>query len=643
MRYLTKSRFKVALSCPTKLFYSGKADYANTMVDNDFMAMLADGGFQVGELAKILHPGGHEIASKNNAEALVETSEWMQRDNVVLFEPAFAVDGCLVRVDILIKRGHNIEVVEVKAKSFDSTEPGFEGKRGGIASGMRPYLQDVTFQKHVVSRALAGHTVTASLLLADKSRKATVNGLNQMFKVRRNGRSTTVIVKPEALGLTEKDSVLCKVSVDHLANQLLSEPFEFPGGAEPLPSLVERWGQAYAQDERIEPVIGSHCGGCEFRADLGGPLRSGFHECWMQATGWTVENFPERTVLDIWNFRGKQRLIEEGKLKLSHVSEDDIRLKDGDAQGLSHSERQWMQIDGLSEEDKQRGFYLDDQGLLMEMAQWTYPLHLIDFETAALALPAHQGRRPYEQVAFQFSHHVMEADGSVRHEDEFLLTEPGVFPNYDFVRSLRAALIKDNGTVFRWSHHENSILNAIKQQLHEDEAPPTDSKQLIEFIDMITNDAPRSMVDLADVARRRYFHPYTQGSCSIKKVLPSVMQSSVFLAQRYSAACYGNQGSDGIPSRNFQEMTWWTEKVGVVQDPYKLLIQTGSTLPEAEINQGGAAINAYMSLQFENMPLEQRAPINAALLRYCELDTLAMVMVLQAWKHWVAESKENLA
>ena len=635
MRYLTKSRFKTALTCPTKLFYTGKADYANTMADNDFLAMLADGGFQVGELAKLMHLGGHEVASKNNAQALAETAEWMQRDEVVLFEPAFAVDGCLVRVDILIKRGQSVEVVEVKAKSFDSTEPGFEGKRGGIASGMRPYLQDVAFQKHVVERALPGCTVTASLMLADKSRAATVDGLNQMFKVRREGRSTTVIVKPEARQLTEHDSVLTKVSVDHLVNQLLSAPFGFPGGEAPLPRLIEQWGGAYARDERIAPVIGSHCGGCEFRAELGGSLRSGFHECWMQATSWTPQAFPERTVLDIWNFRGKQRLIEEGKLRLSQVTDDDIRLKDGDADGPSHSERQWMQIAGLPAEHRERGFYLDDEGLLSEMTRWAYPLHLIDFETAALALPVHKGRKPYEQVAFQFSHHVIESDGSVRHADEFLLTEPGMFPNYAFVRGLRAALSKDKGTVFRWSHHENSILSAIKRQLLDDSAPPPDVQELIEFIDAITKSGPRAMVDLADVARRRYFHPDTQGSCSIKKVLPSVMRSSVFLAERYARPCYGSGGPGGIPSRNFRDMAWWvTTDDGKVRDPYKLLLQDVG-IPEAAINQGGAATTAYMLLQFEDMAPAQRAEMNAALLRYCELDTLAMVMILQAWQHWI--------
>ena len=36
-RTLSKSRFTLAMECPTKLYYSGKKDYANTKGDNDFL------------------------------------------------------------------------------------------------------------------------------------------------------------------------------------------------------------------------------------------------------------------------------------------------------------------------------------------------------------------------------------------------------------------------------------------------------------------------------------------------------------------------------------------------------------------------------------------------------------------------------
>ena len=636
MRYLTKSRFKLAIACPTKLNYTGKPDYANTMADNEFMAMLADGGFQVGELAKLMHPGGHEVTAKNNADALAQTAQWMQQDTVTLYEPAFAADGCLVRVDVLVKRGDVIEIIEVKAKSFDSTQPDFGSARKSISTGMLPYLQDVAFQKHVVQRAHPACTVTAALMMPDKSKVATVNGLNQWFKVQRQGRQMQVLVKPAALALTDADAVLCKISVDHLVNEILAGEIAYPGGQAMLPALAKDWAAAYAQDQRIAPSIGMHCGGCEFKASLGGPLRSGFHECWMQANHWGADDFAGGTVLDIWNFRSKQKMIDAGRKKLTSVTQDDLGIKDA-ADGLSNSQRQWLQIGGLPPECVDDGFYLDRDGLANEMTAWTYPYHLIDFETASVALPFHQGRRPYEQVAFQFSHHVLESDGSVRHQDEFLLAEPGVFPNYAFVRALRAALIGDHGTVMRWSHHENSILNAIKTQLLEDAAPPDDMAALIDFIDSITKGGPRAMVDLADVARRRYFHPSTHGSNSIKKVLPSVMSSSDFLKTTYGQPCYGAAKGDArsVPSCNFTDMVWWRCSEEGVSDPYKLLLPDTASADTPAVNQGGAATNAYLCLQFEDMPDAPRRATEKALLRYCELDTLAMVMILQAWQHWI--------
>ncbi|WP_365705604.1 DUF2779 domain-containing protein [Novosphingobium sp.] len=73
--------------------------------------------------------------------------------------------------------------------------------------------------------------------------------------------------------------------------------------------------------------------------------------------------------------------------------------------------------------------------------------------------------RPYESVAFQFSHHVMEVDGSLRHANEFLLAEPGSFPNFEFARALKEAVSQNAGSVFRWAEHENTILKHILTQL----------------------------------------------------------------------------------------------------------------------------------------------------------------------------------
>ncbi|OQW85926.1 MAG: hypothetical protein BWK72_19805 [Rhodoferax ferrireducens] len=633
-RYLTKSRFKLALSCPTKLYYTGKPDYANANDDNEFLAMLADGGFQVGELAKLMYPTGIEIKSKNSAEALAETALHLAQDQVILFEPAIAHGNFLVRVDVLIKRGTVLEVIEVKAKSYSGDPASLSGKRKAIAADILPYVQDVAFQKYVTQLAFPHSTVSAHLLMPDKSKHATVNGMNQLFKVRRNGRNIDVLIDDRARQPGLAETVLTCVSVDHLANEVLNNDIDISGGQGSIQQLSNLWADAYERDERLTPIIGAQCGRCEYRADPGSDKASGFHECWKLANQWRDEDFAHGTVLDIWNFRGKDKLIQAGVVKLNQVTDEDIKLTDDDFGPLTHAQRQWLQINGLPDDCLQEGYYLDRAGLAHEMQSWTYPLHLIDFETAAVALPFHTGRRPYEQVAFQFSHHVLEHDGSVRHADEFLSGTPGELPNYAFVRALREALRHDLGTVMRWSHHENSILNAIKTQLTMDASPPNDTADLIAFIDNVTKGGERAMVDLADVARKHYFHPSTKGSCSIKKVLPAVLQSSPALKATYSQPVYG--AKDGIPSKNFVNMVWWQQDVNKeVLDPYKLLVaELGNDAPDEEvegINQGGAASYAYLRLQFEDLSDPERLSIERGLLRYCELDTLAMVMILQGW------------
>ena len=77
-RYLTKSRFKIGLECPTKLYYEGNKEYANQNIEDSFLMALAEGGFQVGELAKYYYAGGHMIGSLNYAESLAETKPYAE-------------------------------------------------------------------------------------------------------------------------------------------------------------------------------------------------------------------------------------------------------------------------------------------------------------------------------------------------------------------------------------------------------------------------------------------------------------------------------------------------------------------------------------------------------------------------------------
>jgi hypothetical protein len=96
-----------------------------------------------------------------------------------------------------------------------------------------------------------------------------------------------------------------------------------------------------------------------------------------------------------------------------------------------------------------------------------------------------------------------------------------------------------------------------------------------------------------------------------------------------------------LGSKNFKpEHVWLGYEDGEVVDPYKNLDKPFEDWdPEferksdiEEINNGGAALTAYGLTQYTDMTDQERDTIKKALLKYCELDTLAMVMVYEHLK-----------
>lgn len=657
-RYLTKSLFTLAVECPAKLNYTGRPEYANRKVNDAFLQALADGGFQIGELAKLMFPGGVAIAGNRHEEQLEKSQRLMEHEEIILYEGAIAFDGLFARVDVLRKVGQAVELIEVKAKSFDSSDQHpFRTATGRISAEFLPYLQDICFQQLIFSKAYPDLTVSSHLMLVDKCYPCSVDGLNQRFKISRDATGAPrVAVLPGTNEHSIGKPILRKVNVDEYINELLSTPLMSQGLSGHFEEVILEWAEHYQKNQRIPSRIGAQCAKCEFHNEGDLKKRSGRHECWSEALGWSDEQLVRPTVLDLWNFRRKQELMDRKIFFLSSINKSDINPSKGPT-GLSASLRQWMQVSG--EWPGGGAFYLDRDLIRSEMEAWEYPLHMVDFETARVAIPFFKGQRPYANIAFQFSIHTIERDRSVQHRAEFLNAKPGENPNYEFARKLKSAL-KEQGSVFMWTPHENTTLNAILEELQNNTNKPDDAEDLILFLRSLTKgkeidgtprQGRRMMIDLCDIASRAYFNPGTQGSSSIKKVLPATMQQSEYIRDKYSKPIYG--ASNGIKSHNFKDFVWWRIDRGNIIDPYKLLHpifddhETDSLLESQSdysltIAHGGAATMAYASLQFEDMPKEKRAAIEFGLKRYCELDTLAMVMVVEAWRDWSSDTHNSI-
>jgi hypothetical protein len=653
-RYLTKSRYKLGRECPTKLYYTRKDEYPNSKLDDPFLEALADGGYQVGELAKQYFPGGHDINTLDYEEAEAQTNELLKQENVVIFEPAIRYKNLFIRIDILVKQGNHFDLIEVKAKSYDSHTDSFIGTRGGLNGEWAPYLFDVAFQNHVLANAYPDAEINNYLLLADKNAKCRTDGLNQKFRITRDVNNRKGVAVHHSL--TDKDlsyRVLTQVPVDDVVDHIQSQSYTSGRG---FSEEIQYLANSYENDDKIQPVIGRHCKDCEFickREDEEIGKKNGFKECWIESNKWSDQEFDEPNILEIWNlnYRTRDKLFEEGKIKISEVSPEDLNTNDDDKPGLSRSQRQWLQIEKLQNDDTTP--YFDADGMKAEVDTWTFPLHFIDFETTMVALPFNNSRKPYEGIAFQYSHHMVHQDGMIEHAGQYINIDRGVFPNFDFIRSLKAELENDDGTIFRYANHENNFLNLISGQIQDMADEIDDADELIAFIKSITHSpnnsdevwrGERDMVDMLELVKRYYYDPAMKGSNSLKAVLPAILNSSIFLRSKYSHPIYG---TPEIPSLNFPASWQWVETDGdIVKDPYKKLPRLFQDISdknmdilshEDELANGGAAMTAYARMQFADMSDEERNELTEGLLRYCELDTFAMVMLYEAWLDMIIE------
>lgn len=659
MKYLTKSHFIQAQFCPTSLYYSSRrALYKNSNLEDPLISALAEGGLQVGSFARALFEGTH-ISTLDTEQALAETEEQLSKNEVILFEPAFLWNRMLVRVDVLIKRGEHVEVLEVKAKSCrGGSEEQFLGKKGQVLRKWRPYLDDAAFQHHVVANRRPQWAVSTSLLLVDKSSSCPADGLHQKFLLGRlpDGRAACQLTKP-LTDEEESSDILVRVPLEAVMHELTNSPGYGPGGEWLLSDWAEFLVKRHAAGERIWTPLHKGCAHCPFRPRSitpGEGVRSGFDECWRHQANFTDEDFLNPTALEVWNARAKGDWLAAGRTRMKDLSIDDFPHEITTPGAMEAQERRWIQVRKAVDRDDTMELR---QGLAEEMASWRYPLHFIDFETMAPAIPMHAGSKPYEMLAFQFSHHMVHADGRVEHAGEFIDDRLGAFPNFEFVRNLRDELEGDRGTVFRYHNHENTVLRTIRKQLLDD-TTIEDSPVLVSFIEGITQPGSkeateltagsRNMVDMHRLVRNYYYDPDTGGSNSIKKVLPAVLRRSDFLRQRYSQPVYGAKGE--IPSRNFSGITWYVERENGVIDPYELLPPLFPELSrhdqllllhreedgeDSAIRHGGAAMTAFARMQYCEMSQAERDILRAQLLQYCELDTLAMVMIFEAWREWL--------
>ena len=206
----------------------------------------------------------------------------------------------------------------------------------------------------------------------------------------------------------------------------------------------------------------------------------------------------------------------------------------------------------------------------------SYPLYFLDFETYQQSIPEYPGIKPYQQIPFQYSLHYIEGKDKELLHKEFL-SEASIDPRRTLAESLIKDIPKDVCTLAYNMMFEKMVIKNLAK----------DYPDLKEHLMNIHDNMKDLMIPFKD---REYYTKDMLGSYSIKYVLPALFPND--------------------PSLDYHNLE--------------------------QIHNGSEAMSTFATLG--SLSKEEQKIVRHNLLKYCELDTYAMVKI---WQKLLEVTKEE--
>ena len=268
--------------------------------------------------------------------------------------------------------------------------------------------------------------------------------------------------------------------------------------------------------------------------------------CWKEQ-----RNIPEYSIFNIFPLSKKSKALEFYKKGIVNIKSIPSSEKLTKAQKIK--------VDLV----KVNKVVVDKKAIKLFLKSFSYPFYYFDFETYQQAIPKFAGVKPFQQIPFQYSLHIMRNSTKLDHVE--FLAQSGSDPRDDLVKQLISDIPPDVTVLAFNASFEKSVLVELSKQF------PKYKKHLQNIIN--------NLVDLAEPFRKKYYyHPEMKGKFSIKIILPLL-----------------------VPE---------------MEKEYENL----------EIQNGSEAMQSFANLE----KINDQNQINRTrknLIKYCELDTLAMVKI----------------
>ena len=274
-----------------------------------------------------------------------------------------------------------------------------------------------------------------------------------------------------------------------------------------------------------------------------------------------TRNLPKPNVFDLSILGSKAQIIKFEKYYDGKISFEDLQNEDLQERAIEQIKFELNNLEPKIDKDVIKDI----------LHSLKYPLYFIDYETYTTAIPEIIGTKPYQQLPFQYSLHIISKEGAPIEHREFLAE----IDDKDFIKHFAESLIKDlpeNGSVIIYNKSFEPVRNKEIAEMYPE------FKYEMERIN-------NNMVDfLEPFKKRQYYTKEMHGSASIKSVLPALFPDDPEL------------------------------------DYHKLPV----------VHNGKEASEIFLSLKGKSKEIQEK--IRNGLLVYCKLDTYAMVKIWEKFK-----------
>jgi len=362
---------------------------------------------------------------------------------------------------------------------------------------------------------------------------------------------SAVSVKPESvLDLATQYYILTQsgLRVDKVHLVHLNKECRFPDLSNlfQVQDLTEEVLELQLEVERkIEEIYAFLNGEMESEIDIG-PHCDEPYECPFKGHCFKEKGVPKNSVFDLPRIGDKAwQYYRSGVLSLTDIDPSELNEVQARVQEVVKTGQR----------------FVDKEPIKKELSTWDYPLVFLDFETCMPAIPRYPGTKPYQQVPFQFSAHILSRPGSELVHHEYLHADNSD-PRPKLIENLLKACGEEGAIVAFSRRFEMSRIKELA------EFSPKHAHELEKLTERFVDPLP--------IIRDHVYDKDFQGSFSLKYVAPALLGKSA----------------------SYQGMV---------------------------VSDGGAAQRAFEKMINPNSSKEDKGKLREALLEYCRKDTLEVV------------------